>query len=251
MGSTSRFSCVVRSPPHRQRSSSVSASQEGSRSPFLLPMEVCYPGKPLSSTPGHMGWGVSPSGRASGLQNMRPDSQLVQTGVPSLIFTQASLYVVVAELVLHSPSTTPVLARILGCWQGLSGLFNGRWGCCLPHVIYCCSGSQSLNRLSYFQCFCHSFICSNCPYCMFKWGTRAEGHLPGSHGASRCSDHICVLPTSRRHCSKLLASVREWCALVLACQPSGSRVPHLLLRQMLTLFTRATSFLRRDQVGLG
>ena len=123
MQSTSRFSCVVGSSPHCQPSSSISASPEG-RSPFLLPMEVCYPSKSLSSTPGHVGWGHSSSGRDSGLRSTGADSQLVQTGVASLIFTQASLYVLSAELVLHSPSTAPVSARIQGCWQGLTELMG-------------------------------------------------------------------------------------------------------------------------------
>ena len=116
MRSTSRFCCVVGSPPHRQWSSSISASQEGSRIPFLLPVEVCYPGKPFSSTLGCMGWEVSPSDRASDLESVRPDSQLVQTGVASLIFIQASLYVLAAEL--HSPSTAPVSGEDPGMLAG-------------------------------------------------------------------------------------------------------------------------------------
>lgn len=95
----------------------------------------------------------------------------MQTGVAFLIFTQAILYVLVAELVLHCASTAPVPARIPGCWQGLTGLFNRHWGCCLPHAIYSCSGSQSLNHLSYLQCLC----------CGFVWNIMAVQQLPMLH----------------------------------------------------------------------
>lgn len=141
MGSTSRFSCHTPAvTPHMCSQAAFQPHDKGSRSPFLPPMEVS-PRRALEQQHGCLGqaqpfW-----------QGQWVIKHLVQMGVASLIFTQAGLYVLAAELVLQSPSTVPVLARILGCWQGLAGLFNQCSGCCLPHAIHSCSGSQSLNHL--------------------------------------------------------------------------------------------------------
>lgn len=93
----------------------------------------------------------NPSGRGSGLQNIRPDSQLVQTG--QLICTSCRAG--------PSPSKhCACLGKDPGMLAGFDSLFNGHWGCCLPHAIYFCSGSRSLNRLSCFQSVCRGFLSS-------------------------------------------------------------------------------------------
>lgn len=141
MGSASKFSCVVGSP-HTCSQAAFQSHDKGSRSPFLLPMEV----SPRQARDQQHRAG---SALLTGQWFIKHQARFPSgaNGCCSLIFTQASLYVLAAELALQSPSTVPVLARILGCWQGLAGLFNGCWGCWLPHAIHSCSGSQSLNHL--------------------------------------------------------------------------------------------------------
>lgn len=142
MGSASKFSCVVGSPHTCAVKQHFSLMTKAADVLLCYPWR-CHPGEPLisSTEQGQPFWWDQwfikhqarfPSGASR---------------CCSPIFTQASLYVLAVELALQSPSTVPVLARILGCWQGLAGLFNGCWGCWLPHAIHSCSGSQSLNHL--------------------------------------------------------------------------------------------------------
>lgn len=94
----------VAPPPHTV--SCVSASQEGSRSPFLLPVEMS-PWQAPEQQPGACGLGCRPCRQGQILSWCK----LVQTGVASLMVTQASCRA--------GPSLSvrwPGSARVPGCW---------------------------------------------------------------------------------------------------------------------------------------